>query len=92
MDNNICLRMDEVTSLLTDRFHDLGMTVTGIRHADAAGEVQELSAIICINIRTFCTISNEVEDSRQGRRHVMEVISIELVGHLFPFMENPVVE
>jgi hypothetical protein len=64
MDDKIGLRMDEVPCLFTDRFDNLGMTVTRIGHADATGEVEQFAPVIGVDVRAFGAISNKVEDAR----------------------------
>ena len=50
VDDNIRLSMQEQTCLFANRFHYLRMTVTSIRHTDAAGKVQQFFAAVCINV------------------------------------------
>lgn len=42
---HVHLRMDEATGLLPDRGDHVGMAMTGVHHADPAGEVEVLGAV-----------------------------------------------
>ena len=55
MNNNIGLCMQKQPSLLTDGFHDLRMAVACVRDTNAAGEIEQLFAVICINIGALST-------------------------------------
>jgi hypothetical protein len=56
------------------------MTVAGVGHANAAGEVQKLASIIRIDVGTFCTFGDKVEDAAPDWSHVREVFGVEGIG------------
>ena len=76
----IRLRMQEKPSLFADGFDHFRVAVTGIGHADAAGEVQQFPSIIGVDVGAFGALGNKVEDARPGGGHVREVFLIELIG------------
>jgi len=87
MDDDIRLSVQEQTSLLANSLHYFGVAVTGIRHSNSAGEIQQLFAIISVDVSTFSAVSDKIEDAAPGGSHVREIVLIELIGHVDPFFE-----
>jgi len=50
-DDDIDLCVEEETGLCADRFNHFGMAVTGIGHANTAGEVEQFAPILRVNVR-----------------------------------------
>jgi hypothetical protein len=89
MNDDIRLRMQKIPGLFADGFHDLGVAMTGIGDADAAGEVKEPASIIGVDIGTFGAIGNKVKYATPNRSHVLNIFRVEGVcGHdSFPLID-----
>jgi hypothetical protein len=77
VDNNIGLRVQEQSGLLTNGFDHLRVAVTGIRHADSASEIEIFFAICSIDIAPFGPLRLNRENPRPDGGHVGEVLVIE---------------
>src|SRR5688572_10951470 len=77
MDDQVGLGMDKQSHLLANRLDDLGMTMTGIGHADATGEVEQFTPIVGVDVRALGAFRNKVKDARPGGGHVGEVLFVE---------------
>src|SRR5215208_4232572 len=89
MDHKVRLGVDKIASLFANRFDHFGMTMSSIRHADSAGEIQQLAAIIRVDVGTLGAIRNEVEDTTPNGSHVRKIFGVELIGHhVIPFSQN----
>ena len=77
----------KLPGLFADGFDYFGVAMTGVGHADTAGEVEQFASIIGVDVRTFCTFSDKIEDAAPDRGHVRKVIGVESVCiccHGFP--------
>ena len=77
MNDDVCLRVQEKSGLLTDRFNDFRVAVARIRHADSACEIKQFPAVIGVDVRAFGAVCNKVENAAPGGSHVGEVILVE---------------
>jgi hypothetical protein len=73
MHNDIRLRMDEQARLLTYRFHDLWMTVTGVGHTNPTGKVKILSSIGGIDVTSLGALGFNIENTRPDRGHMGKI-------------------
>jgi hypothetical protein len=64
------------------------VAVTGIRHANAAGEIKEFAPVIRVDVGAFRAVCNKVEDARIGGSHVGKVLGVEGICHGVSFNGN----
>ncbi len=76
VDDDIRLRVQERSCLLPDGLHHLRVAVAGIGHANAAGKVEVLLSINCINVTAFTTFRLDGENTPPHGRHVWKIFVI----------------
>ena len=62
--------MDQFAGLYPDRFHHSGMTMPGVRHAEATRKVKVQLAVFPINDRAFPPFDDHPRKARPRRRNV----------------------
>jgi hypothetical protein len=57
--------------------------MTGIGHADAAGEIKQFAPVIGVDIRALGAFGNKVENATPGWSHVREIFFVKLTHYQF---------